>query len=185
MTAHAPPVRVRAGHVQWVEGRLNARDWAIIEVVNRLGLVTGQQIERCLFADLAVGRSRTVSRSRTLARLVRWRVLLPLPRRVGGPRQGSSVSAFALDTVGIRLLRQRTGADNTRRVRRPDIPGERFTRHVLAVAELYTGLVEASRAEALILRQFQAEPRWPDGVGGTLNPDAFVVVSNGRVDHLW
>lgn len=185
MTADAPPVRVRSGHVQWVADRLSARDWAIIASLNQLGLMTGVQIERCHFADLAEGRSRTVSRSRALARLVRWRVLLPLPRRVGGPKQGSSVTIFALDTTAVRLLRQRTGISNPRRIRRPGIPGERFTRHVLAVAELYTGLVEANRTGALILRQFQAEPRWPDGLGGALNPDAFVVVSNGRVDHLW
>ncbi len=184
MTA-APPVRVRSRHVQWVEDRLSARDWAIIETVNRLGLVSGVQLERCHFADLAEGRSRTVSRSRTLARLVAWRVLLPLPRRVGGPRQGSSVTVFALDTAGVRLLRQRTGMDNAGRIRRPGIPGERFVRHVLAVAELYTGLVEAARSGNFILRQFQAEPRWPDGLGGSVNPDAYVVVSNGRVDHLW
>lgn len=185
MTAATPPVRVRSGHVQWVADHLSARDWAIIETVNRLGLATGQQLERCHFADLAEGRSRTVSRSRALTRLVRWRVLLPLPRRVGGPRQGSSVAAFALDTAGVWVLRRRTGTDNMRRVRRPGIPGERFVRHVLAVAELYSGLVEADRAGALILRQFQAEPRWPDGLGGSLKPDALVVVSNGRVDHLW
>jgi hypothetical protein len=185
MTAATPPVRVRSGHVQWVADRLSARDWAIIETVNRLGLATGQQLERCHFADLAEGRSRTVSRSRALARLVRWRVIVALPRRVGGPRQGSSVAAFALDRTGVRLLRQRSGTNNTRRVRRPGIPGERFIRHVLAVADLYTGLVEADRAGALILRKFQAEPRWPDGVGGSLSPDGFVMVSDCRVDHLW
>jgi Replication-relaxation len=184
MTA-APPVRVRSGHVQWVADRLSARDWAIIETVNRLGLISGVQLERCLFADLAEGRSRTVSRSRTLARLVRWRVLLPLPRRVGGPRQGSSVTVFALDTAGVRLLRQRSGMDNAGRIRRPGIPGERFVRHACATAEIFTSLTEADRAGALILRGFQTEPRWPDGLGGSLNPDAFVVVSNGRVDHLW
>ncbi len=185
MTAHAPPGRVRSDHVQWVADRLSARDWAIIETVDQLGLATGQQIEKCHFADLVEGRSRTVSRSRALARLVRWRVLLPLPRRVGGPKQGSSVTVFALDTTAVRLLRQRTGTDNAGRIRRPGIPGERFVRHVITVAEMFTSLTEADRTGALILRQFQAEPRWPDGLGGSLNPDAFVAVSNGRVDHLW
>jgi hypothetical protein len=185
MTATPSPLRVRSGQVHWVVNRLSTRDWAIIETVNRLKLVTGQQLERCHFRDLAVGRSRTVSRSRTLARLVAWRVLLSLPRRIGGPRQGSSVTVFALDTAGVWLLRQRTGTDNTRRIRRPSVPGERFIRHTIAVAELYTDLVESERAGALILRQFQVEPRWPNGLGGSLSPDAFVVVSNGRVDHLW
>jgi hypothetical protein len=185
MTADAPPVRVRSGHVQWVADRLSARDWAIIETINRLHLVTGHQLERLHFADLAAGRSRTVTRSRTLARLVRWRVLVPLPRRVGGPRQGSTVTVYALDTAGGWLLRQRASQGTARRIRRPGLSGERFVRHTLAVAELSVTLVEADRSGAFVLRDFQPEPRWPDGLGGWLKPDAYLVVSNGRVDHLW
>jgi len=97
----------------------------------------------------------------------------------------SKGQVFALDTAGVRLLRQRTGTANSGRIRRPGVPGERFVRHVIAVAEMFTTLTEADRAGTLILRQFEAEPRWPNGLGRSLNPDAFVVVSNGRVDHLW
>ena len=181
MTAARTPARVRSGHVAWVAERLSERDRAILETVNRLHLVTGLQLERLHFGELA-GRSRVVSRSRTLARLVRWRVLMPLPRRVGGSRRGSTVTVFALDSAGARLLEARSG-----RVRRPGAPGERATQHIVAVSELYASLVEAERAGRYELRTFQAEPVcwWPDGRGGLLKPDAFAVLSDARTDHLW
>jgi Replication-relaxation len=188
MTADRSPVlRVRTGHVAWVADRLSARDWAVIETVNQLHLVTGRQLERLYFAELSA-RSRTVTRSRTLARLVAWRVLVPLPRRVGGPGRGSTVSVYALDTAGRRLLIERLNQEVVQsKVRRPGVPSERFVRHILAISELYVNLIEAERAGRFQLRTFQAEPAawWPNGLGGWLKPDAFVVVSNGTVDYLW
>jgi hypothetical protein len=73
------------------------------------------------------------------------------------------------------------------KVRRPGTPSERFVRHILAISELYVNLIEAERAGRFQLRTFQAEPAawWPNGLGGWLKPDAFLVVSNGRVDYLW
>ncbi|WP_103338195.1 replication-relaxation family protein [Amycolatopsis sp. CA-126428] len=181
MTAARTPTRVRSGHMVWVAERLGERDRAILETVNRLHLATGLQLERLHFTELS-GRSRVVSRSRTLARLVSWRVLLPLPRRVGGPRRGSTVTVFALDTAGARLLKAHAG-----RVRRPGAPGERVMAHIVAVSELYVSLVEFACGGRYNLRTFQPEPAcwWPDGRGGVLKPDAFAVLSNGRVDHLW
>jgi hypothetical protein len=188
VTAGQTPVRVRTGHVAWVGERLSERDWAIARSVNRLHLVTGPQLERLHFADLATSRARTVSRSRTLARLAAWRVLTVLPRRIGGTRRGSAVSVYALDTAGYHLLRQHAPQHLAAgRVRRPGAPSERWVRHILATTELYVELVEAERAGRLRLRSFQTEPGawWPNGLGGYLKPDAYVVVSNGRVDHLW
>lgn len=188
MTATPSPVlRVRAGHVAWVGARLSPRDWAVIETVNRLHLVTGRQLERLYFVELA-GRSRTVTRSRTLARLVSWRVLMPLPRRVGGAGRGSTVSVYALDTAGHRLLTERMNQKVVQsKVRRPGPPSERFVNHIVATSELYVSLVEAERAGQFQLRTFQAEPAswWPNGLGGWLKPDAFLIVSNGTVDYLW
>src|SRR5438132_485632 len=95
--------RVGPAHAEWVAERLTNRDWQIVESVNLVRLLTGTQIERLFFADVAPGRSRVASRSRALQRLVGWRVLVPLPRRVGGAGRGSTTSAFALDSTGTRL----------------------------------------------------------------------------------
>lgn len=188
MTADRSPVlRVRTGHVAWVADRLSARDWTVMETVNRLHLVTGRQLERLHFAELS-GRSRTVTRSRALARLVAWRVVMPLPHRVGGAGRGSTVTAYALDTAGYRLLTERLNQKVVQsKVRRPGVPSERFVQHILAASELYVSLIEAERAGQFQLRTFQAEPAawWPNGLGGWLKPDAFLVVSNGTVDYLW
>src|SRR5689334_13297406 len=95
--------RVSPTHTEWVAVRLSERDWRIVEAVNVVRLLTGQQVERLFFWDLAPGRSRIASRSRALQRLVAWRVLVPLPRRIGGAGRGSTSLAFALDSAGQRL----------------------------------------------------------------------------------
>jgi hypothetical protein len=188
MTAAQPPKRVGPGYLAWVSERLSERDWQIIETVNRLHLASGWQLDRLHFSSLLLTRSRAVTRSRTLARLVSWRVLARLPRRIGGAKRGSSVAVYALDTAGQRLLAERaSGAARPTSVRRPGAPGDRFVAHVLDVSELAVQLVEVDRAQCLRLREFCAEPAawWPNGLGSWLKPDAYLVISNGRVDHLW
>lgn len=188
MTTQPTPARVRTGHVAWLADRLSPRDWAVLATVNRLHLVTGGQLQRLHFADLATEGASRSSRARTLARLVRWRILLPLPRRIGGQGHGSAELVYALDTAGNRLLRLAASNHNQLvRIRRPAVPGERWTNHVLDVAKLYVELVEVDRVGRLTLRDFRAEPAawWPDGLGGWLKPDAYTAVSNGEVDHLW
>lgn len=169
--------------------RLTERDWQVIGEVNRLRVASGDQLEQLCFSSVQPGRSRTVTRSRVLARLVRWRVLVPVGRRIGGQAKGSTVSVFALDSVGQRLLRQRQLADAAAvRVRRPGPPSERWLRHMLAVSELYVELIEQARATGLTVREFRAEPgaHWPDGLGSWLKPDAYAVLERpGARDHWW
>jgi Replication-relaxation len=189
MTAVERPLRVPAAHVETLADSLAERDWQLLEAVNRLRVLSGQQIERLCFADLREGRSRTTTRSRVLARLVRQRVLVPLIRRVGGSQRGSSVALYALDTAGVRLLAGRQLAQGERvRVRRPGTPGERTVRHMTAVSELYVRLVELTRTRGGQAREFVAEPGcyWPSGSGGWLKPDAYVMLTAGRTrDHWW
>jgi len=184
-----PPQRVRSAYVDWLQQRLSARDWNVAQTVNLLRIASGQQLERLCFAELADGRSRTVTRSRVLARLVAWRVLMPVGRRVGGSGRGSTVQAFALDSGGQRLMERRQLAAAQRvRVRRPGAPGDRTTAHLLAVSELYATLVETSHAENVTLDHFVAEPGawWPNGLGGRLKPDAYAVLARpGARDHWW
>lgn len=187
MTGRAAPRRVRTRHVAWVAQRLSERDQNILGAVNHLHLITGLQFERLFFADLTT-RSRIVTRSRCLSRLVSWRILTRLPRRVGGAQRGSSVAAYALGPTGQRLLAMRANNDGKPPIiRKVGVPSDRFVAHILAVTELYVCLTEANQSNSLVLRQFITEPAawWPNGQGKWLKPDAFFVVSNSRVDHLW
>lgn len=181
--------RLRPSHLEWVADRLTDRDWQIIQAVNDLRLLTGRHIERLFFAGLGSSRSRTASRSRALKRLVAWRVLVPLPRRIGGAGRGSTPQAFALDSAGQRLIRQRQLASGQLpRVRRPGAPGDRTIRHILAVSECFVALTETARTHDFRVVTFQAEPScwWPNGLGGYVKPDAYTVLGLGRVrDHWW
>jgi hypothetical protein len=182
-------LRVRQSHVDWLNARMSDRDWDVVEVVNRLRVASGNQLERTCFAGLPAGRSRTVIRSRGLRRLVSWRVLTPVGRRVGGREKGSTVQVFALDSAGQRLLKERQlAAGEAVRVRRPGAPGVHSLRHLLAVSELYVELTEQARAANVTLAVFKAEPgaHWPNGLRGWLKPDAYAVLERpGARDHWW
>jgi len=181
--------RLRPSQVEWVHDRLTDRDWQIMEAVNLLRLLTGSQIERLFFEGLAPGRSRTSSRSRALHRLVAWRVLVPVARRIGGAGRGSTTLAFALDSAGQRLMRERLlEVGKLPRVRRPGPPTERTVRHTVAVAEAHVALTEIGREHGFTLATFQAEPAswWPNGLGGYVKPDAYAVLVWGEIrDHWW
>lgn len=180
--------RIGPGHVEWVSERLSARDWAIIEMVNRLRLLRADQLERLFFWNLS-SRSQYVSRGRVLHRLVAWQVLAMLPRRVGGAPRGSAGAVYVLGVVGQRLLLARSrAAGQIPRVRHPGAPGERSLAHILAVSELCTRLAELTRTQAAGLVTFEAEPAcwWPNGLGGWLKPDAYLALDSGTVrDHWW
>jgi hypothetical protein len=182
------PTRVRSAYVDRLADRLSERDWQIIAAVNRLRVASGEQIQRLCFVDVAEGRSRIVTRSRVLARLVAWRVLVPLARRVGGARRGSSAQLYALDSAGTRLLtRNQLAQGGQVRVRRPGTPGERTLRHMMAVAELYVTLVELARTDGFGVSEYLTEPgcHWPNGLGGWLKPDAYAVLAWGKVLDYW
>ncbi len=175
------PRRVRAGHVERLRQALSERDWAALHDVARLRLVTGAQLERLHFANLGAV-SRPVVRRRVLGRLVQARALATLERRIGGVRAGSEGLIYYLDTAGQRLL----AIDGT--ARKIDPPGERYTRHVLAVTEVYVSLTEQAREGALRLDRFEAEPAswWGDGQGGRIKPDGQVRVSGSdHADSWW
>lgn len=183
------PLRVRESFVDQLDARLSPRDWDVIQTVNRLRVVSGRQLDRTIFAELGSERSRTVTRSRVLARLVRDRVLVPVGRRIGGGGRGSTTAAFALDTAGVQLLTRRQLATGEQvRVRRPGPPSERTLRHALAVSELYADLVEQARLDGFTVATFKTEPGawWPNSLGGWLKPDAYAVLERDGVrDHWW
>jgi hypothetical protein len=182
MSAQSGPRRVGARRVEWLAERCSPRDWAILETVNRLRLVSGLQLERLHFAELT-GKSRSVTRWRVLKRLTDWRLIMPLDRRQGGAARGSAGMVFALDSAGQRLLQSREAV----RVRRPGAPGERSVRHTLAVSQLAVELVEQSWLHGFGLADFLAEPAcwWLDGAGGWMKPDAYAVLETPTVSDHW
>jgi hypothetical protein len=167
-------------HVEWVEARMGERDRAIVASVARLRLVTGQQLERLHFHDIAP-RSRAAVRRRVLARFVAWRVLMTLERRIGGVRAGSSGLVYALDSAGQWLCTDGQG------VRRTELPGVAFVGHTLAVSELYVSLVELGRGADIEVTAFETEPRswWSNGLGGWLKPDAYLSVATADYADAW
>src|ERR1700737_4867435 len=98
------PQRVRKPYVEWLAGRLSSRDWAIIESLTLVRLVSGLQLERLHFSELK-GRSRSVMRWKVLKRLVDARVLVSLDRRIGFSAHGSTGLCYALDSAGQSLAR--------------------------------------------------------------------------------
>jgi hypothetical protein len=61
-------------------------------------------------------------------------------------------------------------------------------RHILAVSEAYVSLAESARAHGFTIERFQAEPTswWPNGLGGYVKPDAYALLTRGKViDHWW
>jgi hypothetical protein len=175
-------------YVEQLMERLSARDWAVIFTVNRLRLVSGLQLERLHFHELAP-RSRSVKRWQVLKRLVDAGVLVPLLRRVGTAHRGSGGLCYSLDSVGQRLVRLRVSDSSDVGVRRPRGLGDRFVAHMLAVSDLYVGLIQRARLGGFTLGEFQAEgdAYWPNGLGGWLKPDAFIRLERGQavVDYWW
>jgi hypothetical protein len=181
------PLRVRAAHVEWVVERLSERDRAIIGTVHRLRLATGRQLERLHFFDLP-SSTRSRIRRRVLARLVAWRVLLNLERRIGGVRAGSSGLVFALDSAGQQVAALEASLRVQATVRRPREPSTALLSHTLTASELYVTLVERSRRELFTVAAFDTEPAcWhPDDRGVWLKPDGYLKLSTDAVsDHWW
>lgn len=184
--------RVRQSQVDAARAAITERDEAVLRELARVRVLSGNQLERLLFADIAPS-ARSRVRRRVLRRLIDWRLVTTLERRIGGVRAGSAGLIHALDSGGARLLASQVHHEeppsDSPRLRRPTTPGSRFLHHALSVSELYVGLREAERLRSARwqLVTFQAEPAcwWPDGLGGTLKPDAYVLLRSQSYEHAW
>lgn len=178
--------RVTAMYVADLAPRLSVRDQAILRALARVRVLSGEQIERLHFHDLA-SRNRDRARRRVLNRLIAWQAVTTLSRRIGGVRAGSAGLIYTLDVAGQRVLRLLDDEDELP-VRRPWTPGTLFLAHTLAVAELYVQLREAERGGQLELTAFLAEPTsWQRTASlGTIKPDAYMLVAHGDFEHaVW
>lgn len=179
------PSRVTAVYVTYLATWLSVRDQAILRDLARVRVLTGNQLERLHFYDLAAA-NRDRARRRVLNRLIAWRVVTTLARRVGGVRAGSAGLVYSLDTAGQRVLRLLDQGDELPG-RRPWTPSPLFLAHTLAVAELYVSLREAERAGYVELPVFRAEPAcWQRTINlGTLKPDAYALVASEDIEDAW
>ena len=186
LSYQVPLSRVSSHHLDHIISQLTPTDSAAIALVARARLCSGAQLER-LFWHQGAPASRARQARRTLARLVRWRLLDRLPRVIGGRRAGSRGFIYTLGPSGVRLLARQDG----RRVRRLSAPGDRYINHTLAVSDLYTELVAAERAGQADLIAFDFEPgcwaQFPGawGVTLTLKPDAHIKLGIGDYDYSW
>lgn len=179
-----PPRLTRGKHVA---RQLGPRDWAVLEDVARLRLLTARQIERL---HVATGSPLTrARRARALTkRLHDLGLLTRLQRRVGGVHAGSAGHIYALGTLGQRLLGTGGPAGGVRR-RRYWEPSAPFVDHIVAVSELYVSLRERQAAGLIEDLIFEPEPlcwrRWTGSAGEQLilKPDAYCSFAAGDSEH--
>jgi hypothetical protein len=140
--------------------RLSPRDHAVLFDLARVRALSGEQLTRLHFSELAP-ESRERTRRRVLARLAEHQLVATLGRTVGGVRAGSVGHVYALSIAAQRvlpLLGSEAYPDGPPiRTRAPATPGSLFLGHTLAIAELYVQLREHERADELTVPQFIAE----------------------------
>jgi len=164
---------------------LSERDAAVLVQVAELRLMSGRQIEAVHFPREAHASGSTAGRlcRGVLARLVRDRLLVRLPRSVGGLRAGSRAFVYGLGPVGHRLLH-----DDGSRLRVHE-PGDVFVEHQLAVSQLVVDLIIASRTRALEVVTVEGEPncwRTLPAIGrAVLRPDLFLALGYEELEYRW
>ena len=177
--------RVGRADARVLRRRLSERDMAILCQVTELRLMSGRQIEAVHFPAEQHATAATAARHcrRVLARLVDARLLIRLPRQIGGVRAGAEGFTYGLGPIGHRILNQ----DGSRlRVHEPVIG---FVDHQLAVSQLAVDLTQASRRGQLELLTVLGEPtcwRTVPAVGrSVLRPDLFLVIAAGEMEYRW
>ena len=177
--------RVGRADARVIRRRLSERDMAILCQVTELRLMSGRQIEAVHFPSELHATAATAARHcrRVLARLVDARLLVRLPRQVGGVRAGAEGFTYGLGPIGHRILNQ----DGSRL--RVHEPGNGFVDHQLAVSQLVVELTRASRIGQLELLTVLGEPacwRTVPAIGrSVLRPDLFLVVAAEELEFRW
>ena len=153
-------------------------DQGIVETLASVKVATSRQLQLVHVTEGSPLANARRARRR-LEHLCSERVLVRLPRRVGGLAGGSAGAVYALDTAGQRLTgRARAGT------RKPWVPQTMHLRHSLAITETYVELRLAEQSGLLRLDQWDTEPaawRHHTGAWGSVlvKPDAYVRLSIG------
>lgn len=177
--------RLSARRLRELAAELSDRDRTVLDALGTVRVLSGGQLERLLFAEIA-GSARGRIRRRVLGRLVGLGLVQTLERRVGGVRAGSAGLVYALSAGGQRLRDMETSGQGRRRP--AYTPGVLFLAHALAVSEVFVQLHETLRgAPGHRLERFAVETaaRFAAGDELTLHPDALVVLAGSSVEDVW
>lgn len=175
----SPRRRVSNKQLDELRARLSGRDHQILEVLQAFNLATVDQIRRQVFVGHASQDSAKRIARRCLKRLHAHDLLEPLGRRVGGIKAGSSGTVWTLTPLGHRLI----GAPKRKSRYQPSIT---HIRHVLAITELATDLIDTGRNQALSI-DITTEPDCWRSVGGqpVLKPDLFAKITGTDTELVW
>jgi hypothetical protein len=184
--ASAQSPYVTADRVFRISKEMAERDWQVLNFASDCRLASGRQLVRQFWQTADREASAARAGRRALKRLSGWRVLDPMPRRVGSRRSGSEGLVYGVGRLGARLLAQRGYSGP-----RIEAPGALYVAHTLACTELVVALHEADREGTLELIEAQFEPacwRGYIGAGGSrvvLKSDLYVRVGAGSLnaDH--
>lgn len=173
--------RGAAARIARLQRSLSTLDMAALETLNRLRILTVDQLQRLHVADGSLATRARRTRA-LLRRLTDRGLAVPLPRSIGGRRAGSGQGTFCLSRLGQAVVASPALAPRRRMLWRTK---PYFQDHMLATSELYVRLVECCRKQAVDLLTFDAEPtcwRRFGGIGAelvVLKPDAFLHASTG------
>jgi hypothetical protein len=161
---------------------LSRCDWAIVRTLERVGLATSLQLERLHFHAVPE-KQRGITCRDTLQRLVELRVLATCNPSISDSSGDLPVPTYSLGRAGSRLVQ---ASASTQAAQTEEGDDQRFAR-TLAITDLFVDLVELDRAGDLSLEAFRAgrASQWPDGLGGTLDPEAFIRVARGDTADFW
>lgn len=174
---------------QEVRKSLRGRDISVLDSLLHLRLLTAAQLQRLHVVDGSV-ETRLWRTQRVLRRLLKYKLVVRLPRVHGTKRAGAAGFVYALSGFGHAVL-DVGGASGSRPVWKTT---GRFQNHMLWVSELYVALRESAcesaheQVETVTLLDFDGESKcWRPhiGVGGgfiILKPDAYVRLSLGTLE---
>lgn len=184
-SGHIPTPRVSMRRLAEIREDLNDRDREVLLAVQQLRLISGGQLQRLYWPG---GEAARRAARRGLLRLVQWRVVDRLPRKLGGVRAGSDAFIYRLGAVGHRLLAR----DGFSSQRIAEAPSDRRLAHLLAISECVVSLKEAERTGAVEVIELQAEPAcWRpflSSMGASLiaKPDLFLRLGAGTaLEDRW
>ena len=194
---HSPrsrPVNSKAkklSHVQLteIEGRLTARDHAVLQTIRKYRFLTSTQVGNLFFTDCTTKTSRSRNQNLLLQRLGEFGLIRPLERRMGGFGGGSSLKVWYLTEAGQRLLTL-NDPDSIKRKRIVE-PQPLFLEHTLAISECAVQMTSLCRYSSdLNLEAIDAEPtcwrRFADGDKAVyLKPDLFAITTYQKYEDRW